>query len=158
MNRPPVARNRCLLYPRKPTFSWPTLTSGCDPTRTFRRVATRFIQTTCHRISFDRTSKIERRIAYIYCVPFERPYLNSSHLTHHHAIEKVNGIGGSPIEVAIRGRLQTHETWGSIQTRIVTHRDLRTFIGAASAAIECEFVWAPRRGAIVVLYKGREVP
>ena len=35
MNRPPVARNRLPLYPRKPTFSWPSLTSGCDPNRTF---------------------------------------------------------------------------------------------------------------------------
>ncbi len=34
MNRPPAARNRSLLYPRKPTFSWPSLTSGCDPERT----------------------------------------------------------------------------------------------------------------------------
>ncbi len=27
----PVARNRSPLYPRKQTFSWPSLTSGCDP-------------------------------------------------------------------------------------------------------------------------------
>ena len=32
-NRHPVARNRLPLYPRKPTFSWPLLTSGCDPQR-----------------------------------------------------------------------------------------------------------------------------
>ncbi len=31
----PVARNRCLLYPRKPTFSWTSLTSGCDPKQPF---------------------------------------------------------------------------------------------------------------------------
>ena len=30
-SRPPVARNRLPLYPRKPTFLWPLLTSGCDP-------------------------------------------------------------------------------------------------------------------------------
>ena len=33
MNRHPVAQNRLPLYPRKPTFSWPLLTSGCDPKR-----------------------------------------------------------------------------------------------------------------------------
>ncbi len=33
-SRPPAARNRCLLYPRKPTFSWPSLTSGFDPQET----------------------------------------------------------------------------------------------------------------------------
>ncbi len=35
MNRHPVARNRLPLYPRKPTFSWPSLTSGCDPKEKF---------------------------------------------------------------------------------------------------------------------------
>ncbi len=35
MNRPPVVRNRLPLYLRKQTFSWPSLTSGCDPKATF---------------------------------------------------------------------------------------------------------------------------
>ncbi len=34
-SRPPVVRNRLPLYLRKQTFSWPSLTSGCDPTQTF---------------------------------------------------------------------------------------------------------------------------
>ncbi len=42
MNRHPVARNRLPLCPRKPTFSWPSLTSGFDPgcvkTRTPRAI------------------------------------------------------------------------------------------------------------------------
>ena len=39
MNRHPVARNRLPLYLRKQTFSWPSLTSGCDPTRTSSKLA-----------------------------------------------------------------------------------------------------------------------
>ncbi len=34
----PAAQNRLLLYPRKQTFSWPSLTSGCDPQRKSRAV------------------------------------------------------------------------------------------------------------------------
>ncbi len=33
MKEEPVARNRCLLYTQLRTFSWPSLTSGFDPTR-----------------------------------------------------------------------------------------------------------------------------
>ncbi len=36
-SRPPATRNRLPLFPRKQTFSWPSLTSGCDPNRSFRQ-------------------------------------------------------------------------------------------------------------------------
>ena len=32
-NRHPIAQNRLLLYPQKPTVSWPSPASGCDPFR-----------------------------------------------------------------------------------------------------------------------------
>ena len=36
MNGPSVAENRLPLYPQQRTFSWPSLTSACDPKATFQ--------------------------------------------------------------------------------------------------------------------------